>query len=199
MSKCFAAIVAAALLSVAPAALAQVAKEDLATPPADADEFVIISAAGQHGTAARWTDAEGDQWSRESILLRGLVWEQDQETRFGPDGMPMAVTVRGVSPSGDSGETYAIADGTARWTSQVDEGSAGYDSPAYYLTQGGTWISAATLVEALYDAPGKSLELLPSGTARLEKLTEAAVGEGDVAQTVTAYTIEGLSLSLIHI
>lgn len=195
MSARISALVAVSLLSTATAALAQVPPEDLAQPPADAEQFVIISAAGQHGTAARWTDEDGDQWSRESILLRGLVWEQDQEISFGADGMPARVTVRGTSPSGDSAETYEIADGTAKWTSQVDEGSAAYDDPAYYLTQGGTWISSADLVEALYDASGKSLDLLPSGTARLEKLTEAKVGEGDTEQTVTAYTIEGLSMA----
>ena len=43
----------------------------------------------------------------------------------GADGMPTDIVIRGVTPSGDAAETFAIADGKAAWTSPVDKGNAG--------------------------------------------------------------------------
>ena len=38
--------------------------------------------------------------------------------------MPTDVVIRGVTPSGDAAETFKVANGSASWTSPVDEGSA---------------------------------------------------------------------------
>ena len=51
-SRAIAALFCAALL--AGTAFAQVPRERLLQPPADAQSFVIVSAAGQHGTASLW-------------------------------------------------------------------------------------------------------------------------------------------------
>jgi hypothetical protein len=189
--RLFAAACAAFLLSPAPA---QVPADQLMTPPADARRFVIVSGAGEHGRASLWRAPDGTINARESILLRGFVFEQDQAMRLGAGGMPERIVVRGVDPSGDVAETFEVANGTARWTTRSDEGSARFDRPAFYVTAGGPLVAGAALVEALYDAPGQRLNLLPGGEARLVRLTDATVGEGERRKRVTAYAIEGLSL-----
>lgn len=184
---------ACALLFATPAP-AQVPADQLMRPPADARRFVIVSGAGEHGRAALWREADGTINARESILLRGFVYERDQSMRVGGGDIPTRVAIRGVDPTGDVAETFAAEGGTARWTSRSDAGSAAFDGRAYYVNANGPFIANAALAEALYDAPGRRLTLLPGGEGRLVRLTEAEVGEGERRRTVTAYAVEGLTL-----
>src|SRR4051794_28416867 len=76
-------IIAALLAAYASAAVAApTPKEQLLVPPANADHFVVVSEAGKHGDEWRWTQADGSVAYRESILLRGLVFEQDEVIGF---------------------------------------------------------------------------------------------------------------------
>ena len=183
----------AALLATAGAA--QTPADQLMSPPADARKFLIVSGAGEHGRASLWRSTDGTINVRESILLRGFVFEQDLAIHLGPNGVPDRVVVRGVDPSGDVAESFEASGNEARWTSRSDEGSAPYDGRAFYVSAGGPFAGSSALVEALYRAPGQRLALLPGGQARLTRLTEAAVGEGERRKTVTAYAVEGISLT----
>jgi hypothetical protein len=69
----------ASIVHAAPASLA-----DLAKPPADAETFTIMSSAGVHGHSARWTTPDGRRMGRESLNLRGKIFEIDSATRLGP-------------------------------------------------------------------------------------------------------------------
>src|SRR5262245_12654668 len=86
-------------------AFAQVAVSDLAKPPASARHFVIQSTGGKHGDSWMWATADGTRMGRESMNLRGQVFELDSSGKAGPDGMPAAFTIRGSTPQGDAGET----------------------------------------------------------------------------------------------
>ena len=172
---------------------AQVPTADLAQPPANALHFTILSAAGPHGASWRWTAPDGRRMSRESLNLRGQVWELDAAGVAGGDGMPVRVTVRGVTPQGDAAESFAIENRHARWKSPVDTGDAPYALPRFYTAFGGTIDMTAWLIERLVAAPNQTLDLLPSGQARAEKLTSIDVGEGPTRQTITAWAVTGLS------
>ena len=87
--------------------------------------------------------------SRESILLRGQVWEVDQSVKLGSDGMPSTMIVRGVTPQGGSAETFEISAGVASWKSPVDAGNHRYTSPAFYISQGGTYSEPKNLPSAV--------------------------------------------------
>jgi len=173
----------------------QVPVDQLAKPPADAQRFTILSTAGTHGKAFIWTAPDGSLWSRDSLNLRGQVWEMDQSIKLGADGMPSSLIVRGVSPQGDAGETFTITDGTASWKSPVDSGHQPYHS-AFYVAEGGTNSGGTQVfIEALLKSPDKSMPLLPGGRARAEKLTDHTVGSGPTAKTVTLWAVTGLSPS----
>ncbi|AIF45929.1 hypothetical protein HY57_00930 [Dyella japonica A8] len=171
----------------------------LATPPANAQRFSILSTAGKHGTSARWTTADGKRMGRDSLLLRGMVTEVDSSATLGSDGMLQHVVVRGHTPNGDAGETFSVKDGTATWKSPVDAGSAPYGSPAEYVAFGGPVDLNADLVEKLLTMPDKTLTLLPGGKAHAERLTTATVGDGAKKQVVTAYAVSGLSTTPVPI
>ena len=181
------------------ASLAQTTERDLAKPAADAEHFTILSTAGKHGESARWTTSTGTRMGRESMQLRGQIFEMDSTARLGADGMLESVTVRGFTPNGDASEHFDIAGGKASWKSPVDAGSGPYRSPSMYVAFGGPADLLADLIEALIAAPGKSLALLPGGHARAEFLTTARLSRGATRRTVTAYAVTGINNTPIPI
>src|SRR5262245_54224986 len=117
--------------------LAQVPTADLARPPAGTRHFVIQSTGGKHGDSWSWTTADGARPGPQSMNLRGQVFELDSNAKAGADGMPAAITIRGVTPQGDAGETFGISGGTAAWKSPVDRGTGSYTAPGFYIAFGG--------------------------------------------------------------
>jgi len=186
-------------LILASVAGAQVPKDQLAKPPANATHYIIQSTGSKHGDSYRWTTADGTAMARESLLLRGQVFEQDSATKSGKDGMPASIIIRGYTPTGDSAETFTIGDGKASWKSPIDAGSAAYTAPAFYATQGGPIDNTALFLERLLAAPGHRLKLLPGGEARAEKLTTLTVGKGANAKEITAWSVTGVSTQPIPI
>ena len=172
---------------------AQVPTDKLAKPSATAQEFTILSTSGTHGKGFIWTADDGSKMSRDSVLLRGQVWELDQRAMFGTDGMPSTLEVRGVTPQGDAAESFRVDGGKATWKSPVDAGGGAY-TPAFYVAEGGTFSGGSQLLlEALLKSPDQSLKLLPGGRARAERLTDLVVGQGKAKKPVTAWAITGLS------
>jgi hypothetical protein len=129
--------VAVSCAALAGALAAQTPGAGLATPPAGARHFVIQSVAARHGDSWIWVTPDGVRMGRETFNLRGQIFDVDSSGKAGSDGMPAGITIRGTTPQGDSGETFTIDDGTARWKSPVDAGSAPYARPAFYSSQGG--------------------------------------------------------------
>ncbi|NJR43595.1 MAG: hypothetical protein HC767_14025 [Akkermansiaceae bacterium] len=95
----------AALLAAGSSLLSLALASDLAEPPATAKTWVILSAGGQHGEEKVWTDKDGVRRARMKIVLRGLTYDVDHATSVGADGRVTAMEIRGVTPSGDAGET----------------------------------------------------------------------------------------------
>jgi len=189
-------LVLAAITAIASSvALAQVPASELAKPPAGARHYIIQSTGGKHGDSWSWVTADGTRMGRESMNLRGQVFELDSSGKAGPDAMPSTIVIRGVTPTGDAAETFGISAGTARWKSPIDAGSAGYSTPAFYVSQAGPIDTNAWLVEALLARPDKTLNLLPGGTARAVKLADLEVGSGAAKQTITLWAISGISTS----
>ncbi|NEX94510.1 amidohydrolase family protein [Caulobacter sp. 17J65-9] len=183
---------ALAALLLATGAAAQTPVSELAKPPADAKRFTIMSPAGRHGEIQYWTAPDGAVMSRMSLLLRGQAWEEDETVRLGADGAIAEYELRGSSPQGDVAETFRVADGLAVWKSQIDGGSAKYTRPAFYLPAGFSPIAGNLPIERMI-ATGQDVDMLPGGRAHAEKLATATVGTGASAQTVTAWSITGLS------
>ena len=153
---------------------------------------MIRSTAGPHGHSWRWTTSDGVRWSRESILLRGFVTEVDEQQRLASDGSPQTVTVRGVTPSGDAGETFSIANGRYAYRSPVDHGDGAYATGAYYSSVGGTLDGNIAFTDALIHAPNHSMQLLPSGQAQLVELARRQVSNGHETKNLTAYAVIGV-------
>jgi hypothetical protein len=188
-------ILAALLTASASAAIAQTPKEQLLVPPANATHFVVVSEAGKHGDEYRWSLPDGSIAYRESILLRGLVFEQDEVVKLDAAGRPLSITIRGVTPNGDSAETFAIDQAIARWKSPVDEGEAPA-AKGLYNTFGGTFLAGDAQVASLIKAGAKGVDLLPSGHGYLERsdTTLRVTGPGG-PKTIRLYFLKGVQQS----
>ena len=178
--------------------LAQVPTAELAKPPATARHF-IESTGGKHGDSWSWVAPDGTRMGRESMNLRGQVFELDSSGIAGADGMPSTIAIRGITPQGDAAETFTISRGTADWKSPIDAGAATYSVPAFYVSQGGPIDTTAWFLETLLARPDKSLELLPGGKARAAKLADLKVGTGAAAQVITLWTVTGIGTSPLPI
>jgi imidazolonepropionase-like amidohydrolase len=176
-------------------ALAQVPASDLAKPPADARHFIIQSTGGKHGDSWSWVAADGTRMGRESMNLRGQVWEIDYSGKPDANGTPVSITIRGVTPQGDASETFSITDGKASWKSPVDAGNAAFSGSAFYATFGGPVDTTAWPFEQLLASPDKTLTLLPGGKVRAEKLTSMDVGEGAAKQSIDLWSVTGFGTS----
>ena len=188
-------LVLAGLTMAVASALAQVPASELAKPPAEARHFVIQSTGGKHGDSWTWVAPDGARMGRESMNLRGQVFELDSTARAGADGLPSSVAIRGVTPQGDAAETFSVANGTASWKSPVDEGKAAYSAPAFYVSQGGPIAGTAWFLESLLASADKSLDLLPGGKARAARLIDLEVGTGQARQTITLWSVTGIGTS----
>jgi imidazolonepropionase-like amidohydrolase len=186
-----------AVLAAAAPILAQVPVANLAKPPANARHYVIQSSGGKHGDSWSWVGADGARMGRESLDLRGQVWEVDYRGKAGPDGMPAVLKIRGRDPRGDAGETFEISAGMAKWKSPVDGGSAAYRTPAFYSPFGGPIDTAAWFIERLLARPDHKMTLLPGGEAQAVKLTSLDLkGTAPTDQvTVDLWVVSGINNS----
>jgi imidazolonepropionase-like amidohydrolase len=186
---------------LAAAAQAQVPVADLAKPPASARHFIIQSTGGKHGDSWSWTTADGVRMARESMNLRGQVWEVDYRGKAGADGMPATLTVRGVTPQGDAAEHFEISAGRAHWKSPVDSGSSPYGTPGFYSTMGGPIDTTAWFLERLIASPNHSMALLPGGSAHADKLaTLEIVGRSPAdKRNIDLWSLTGVNNSPISV
>ncbi len=183
----------AALLAAGSSLLSLAFAEGLAEPPANAKVWSILSAGGQHGEEKVWTDKDGVRRARMKIVLRGLTYDLDHATAVDADGRPLSMEIRGVTPSGDAGETFRIENNVARWKTPADEGEAPWRDNLVYIPFGGPADVSAVLLGALTkDADGR-LDALPGGAARISDLTTLEVAAKGEKKTLTAKAIEGLS------
>ena len=152
-------IAVSAIAAALPALADPVPVSALAVPPASAQQFVIMSAAGKHGTSARWTTPDGTRMGRESMNLRGQIFEVDSAAGVGPDGMLKRVVVRGFTPNGDAAETFEIKNGQASWKSPVDASSAPYAAPrGIQQLSAAQWISTPTSSKPWSPRLGRTLD-----------------------------------------
>ncbi len=190
----------ALLVTALTPAFAQVPTADLLKPPPDAQHFIIESTGGKHGDSWSWTAPDGTRMARESMNLRGQVWEVDYTGKPGADGAPATITIRGVTPQGDASETFSTVGGTAQWKSPVDAGSAAYAPGAFYVAFGGPMDTNAWFVERLLASPRQTMALLPGGQAHaLRAATLEVSSTSGSKENVDLWLVSGINNSPVPI
>ena len=183
-----------ALLLAAPAYAAfaePTPKEQLLQPVPGARHYTISSTAGKHGDMWSWKLPDGRIAYRMSMSLRGWVTETDEVMSIGPDGRPTDITIRGFTDTGDAAETFHVdKDGTARWQTVVDKGTAPFGARRYNA-YGGPPLAGELDIEALIAAGDAGIDLLPGGHASLSMGQSAEVDGPGGKKTVKLAFVSG--------
>lgn len=88
-------------------------------------------------------------------------------------------------------EHFEVKDGIAHWKSTAENGQA--PAGGFYLSNNGAAAETAFLVAHLVKAHGAAVHLLPSGEARLERLTDVMLEDHGQKIHVTDYAITGIA------
>src|SRR5687767_6347627 len=180
--------------TTATATAAPTPKEQLLVPPKDAAHYVVVSMAGKHGDQWVWTLPDGSIAGRYSQSLRGWITEVDDVIKLGPDGLPVAMTIRGVTPNGDAAESFAMQGGKAAWKSAADSGETSA-AKAFYLATGGSVAANIPLTAELIEAGSAGVALFPSGRATLEKGPTLQIKGPKGPETVQLAWVRGIGPS----
>lgn len=114
-----------------------------------------------------------------------------EELVVGSDGIPKSWTITGTSlMGGPVSESFAWSGGRAKWASQADSGEVASAKPKLYIANDGSPWNLALYVKAAL-ANGGSIEVLPAGKLRVEKLRDMQVAGTDVA----LYRVDGVDLA----
>jgi hypothetical protein len=110
-------------------------------------------------------------------------------------GIPLEWTITGTSlMGGPVEERYRWAAGRASWASQADRGEVAAPQPQVYIVNDDSPWALGVYARALLKAPGQRLDVLPSGTMRLETLRSLRFGAGRAAVDVTVHRLQGVGL-----
>lgn len=120
----------------------------------------------------------------------------NSELQLDNEGLVVAQKITGISPFGAPiDESFSYENGVASWSTVGESGSATTDTPGFYVaTEYGALGLTALVRAALANIDGE-IVTLPSGTARVEKLTMANVATPDGEKTLTLYAISGLDFT----
>lgn len=168
---------------------------ELSTPPKGAKSWSIVSAGGKHGDEYVWTDKDGVRHSRMNILLRGLVYDLEQTTVFGANGLPTSISIKGVTPAGDATETFSVSADKAAWKTPADSGEAAWRDGLLYIPFNGPADGTIITINALLADEDGKLDALPGGAVRLSDLTTHEVKAGKKTKKLKAVALDGLSFS----
>ncbi len=124
-------------------------------------------------------------------------YDVDSVLQLDADGYIVSQKIEGRAPFGaDIDETFSIVDGVATWKTPGEGGSRTVDDPAFYVPNEGAAIGA---MEALVKVAMKSLDnsvpLLPTGNARIEKLTDVEVESPEGPVTLSLIAVSGISFT----
>lgn len=118
----------------------------------------------------------------------------------GSGSLPVRVEVKGSSYlKAPVDELFAAGPGGARWRSAADAGERPGTRGAFYLPFDAVPELDAFLVQALREAPGNALPLLPSGEARIAARQAVEVSAEGRTARVTMFVVSGIGFEPLRV
>lgn len=161
------------------------------TPPED---LVIV----QNGEVVGHVKAQqqGDRVTVDYLVdSNGRGPRHREEIVIGQKEIPISYSITGQSLMGAPvSETYRWDNGRASWKSQADSGQIAAPQPPLYVVNDGSPYALGVYARALLADEDDSIETLPSGELRIERVRQTTAGEDNNAIPVTIYRIDGLGI-----
>ena len=128
-------------------------------------------------------------WNNRVVSIKETLQLNDK-------GLPAAFAASGTSAFGAPiAESFSLEDGVGRWVGNKDDGMLQSGTPRFYVPVDEAGASSHALMKALLASPTRSVDLFPSGTARLDALKTVTITNGKNTEQVTLYAISGLAFN----
>ena len=159
-------------------------------------EFAWVSQGKEAGESTVVRTGDGRVTVKSFIHWNNREYSVDSELQLSPEGIPVFQRITGISAfQAPIDESFSYKDGVASWSTAGESGSMQTDNPGFYVATEFGALGLSALVQAALKSMDNEIALLPSGTARIEKLTSAQVDTPDGQQTLSLYAIFGLSFT----
>ena len=169
-------------------------QETAANAAAPSARFVLVTSTGPIGSLAV-TDGGSATDTHWRVDDNGRGPKIKEHIELGPGGLPVRWDLEGTSEfGGPVKESFRVNGTRAEWVTLDDKGNAEARDPLYLVKSGTPW-AIQIYLSALLAAKDNTLEVLPSGRLRLEKLRDVEIGEGKTREGVTAYALWGLDVT----
>jgi imidazolonepropionase-like amidohydrolase len=152
------------------------------------------------GSSVLVQDGDGGISNETFVHWNNREYTVNSEVQLSQDGMILEQRITGISPfKSPIDESFSYADGVASWSTVGDSGSARIDMPAFYVdNEMGAFETVPALVRAALQRIDNELPLLPSGTARVERVTDVEIATGNGKQTALLFSISGINLTPMY-
>ncbi len=172
------------------------APADIASAIGETHEFEWVSEGNEAGHSKMVRTGDGKVTVESFLHWNNREYSVNSELQLNADGIPVAQKITGTSPFGATiDETFTYTDGVASWSTAGESGSVTTDDPGFYVATEYADLSFGALVQAALRSMDGEIALLPSGTARAEKLTTVEVDTPDGEKTLTLVAVSGLGLT----
>ena len=159
-------------------------------------EYEWISEGTPAGESTVVRTGDGKVSVKSFIHWNNREYSVDSEVQLSADGIPIAQRITGISAFGATiDETFAYQDGVARWSTAGEKGSVTTGNPGFYVATEYAALGMTDFVRAALRNMDNEIALLPSGTARVEKLASTQVETPDGPQTLSLYAIFGIGFT----
>ena len=143
-----------------------------------------------------------DSITNESFLhWNNREYTLNSELQLDENGLVISQKLTGTGPFGAAiDETFSMNGNSASWKSVGEAGLVDDAEPAFYLpTETAAVASLAALVRAGLKTPNNEIDLFPSGSARVEKVTATEVDSPDGQVSLTLYAVYGLGFTPTYV
>ena len=159
-------------------------------------EFEWVAQGKEAGESTVVRTGDGRVTVRSFVHWNNREYSVDSELQLSAEGIPVAQRITGISAfQAPIDESFSYEDGVASWSTVGESGSVQTDEPGFYVATEYGALGLTELVRAALRNMDGELALLPSGTARVEKLTSVSVETPDGLEPMSLYAIFGLSFT----
>ncbi len=155
---------------------------------------IVVSLSRKSGTCTTVRDPDGTLHEVFDVMQNGRGAHVESTLKLAPDGTIASLDAHGHHEFGTAADETFTREGTrARWKSHEESGDREVTGPAFFVPIAEVQSAFGLLAQAALKAGG-TIPVLPSGTARVEKVGDATVKVGAEERHLTNYAIRGLEL-----
>lgn len=162
-------------------------------------EFEWLSQGTEAGHSTVVSTGDGKVIVESFVHWNNREYTVNSELQLNADGLPVAQSITGISAFGaEIVESFSYVDGVATWSTAGESGSVTTDEPGFYLATEFGALGMTALVQAALKNMDGEIAILPSGSARVEKLVSTDVETPDGTETLSLYAVSGLGFTPVY-